>query len=552
MESRPPRESFVELRPRPEPELLAARAPAPPAARRVTAVIVAHGMGQQVKFETLEQVANALRNEDAARHHRPQGPRVTVDMAMLGDTRLARAELRVSGDDDVPREVHLYEAYWAPVTEGRVTLVDVMAFLLRSGVNSLIRVGDRTFDRWMFGRWVSFLIHRGRTAVELLGVLIVLGSLIFMNAVIGAVMTSHTLTGGAAPWPRPELFRQLTLDLAMLIPAAAGIVLGCVAVPGWLKGGAPDRDPATRPGSPGRDPAPPRPGSLAGWALVLLGLLGIVLIAVFMLIHVIHGPGPVAAKRAFGPLGSIGPGWTLVAWVVWLAAIGVSLGARWFLIEYVGDVAAYISSHTVSKFWDVRHQIHEISMGVARPVYGARATGGREPLYDRVVVVGHSLGSVVAYDMLNDLILEDRLQQLPYDAAHRTSMLITFGSPLEKTAYLFRTQRPHLAEVREALAAAVQPMIQSYVSRPRFWVNLFSPNDWISGALRFYDAEEPAEGGSRRVENIADPDADRPLMAHNQYWTNPLLAAVLLDGVTGEWAPGVRGEQGSRVARRGV
>jgi hypothetical protein len=541
MESRPPRESFVELRPRPEPELLAARTAALPGARRPTAVIVVHGMGQQVKFETLEQVANALRAEDAARHGRPNGPRVTVDMVMLGETRLARAELRVSGEGEVPREVHLYEAYWAPVTEGRVSLRDTIEFLLRSGVNSLLRVGDRTFDRWMFGRWVSFLIHRGRTALELLGVLIVLGSLIFVNVVIGSVMASHTLTGGAAPWPKPELFRQLTLDLALLIPAAIGIVLGCVAVPAWFKGGA-----------SGRDPSAPRPGSLAGWAFVLPGLAGIVLIAIFMLIHVVHGPGPVAAKRAFGPLGSIGPGWTLLAWVVWLAAIGVSLGARWFLIEYVGDVAAYISSHTVSKFWDVRHQIHELSMAVARPVYEARVPGAREHLYDRVVVVGHSLGSVVAYDMLNDLILEDRLKQLPYDAAHRTGMLLTFGSPLEKTAYLFRTQRPHLAEVREALAAAVQPMIQSYVSRPRFWVNLFSPNDWISGALRFYDAEDPPEGGSRRVENIADPDADRPLMAHNQYWTNPLLAAVLLDGVTGAWTPGVRGEQGARAARRGA
>src|SRR5262245_14547113 len=146
-------------------------------------------------------------------------------------------------------------------------------------------------------------------------------------------------------------------------------------------------------------------------------------------------------------------------------------------------------------------------MDVARAVYAARAPGGREPLYDRVVVVGHSLGSIVAYDLLDDLILEDRLKGLPYDAAHRTEMLLTFGSPLEKTAYLFRTQRPRAAEIREALAAVVQPMIQNYVSRPRFWVNLFSRNDVISAALRFYDAEDPAEGGTRRVENVEDMEA---------------------------------------------
>src|SRR5436190_10190929 len=107
MEPRPPvqRESFVELRPRPEPELLAARAAQPPAARRMTAVLVIHGMGQQVPFETLEQVATLLREEDRSRREAtraagagaqgtaragngsPPGPRVVVDEVMLGDTR---------------------------------------------------------------------------------------------------------------------------------------------------------------------------------------------------------------------------------------------------------------------------------------------------------------------------------------------------------------------------------------------------------------------------------------------------------------------------------
>ena len=582
MEPRPPtpRDTFVELRPRPEPELLAARASQPPAARRMTAVLVVHGMGQQVPFETLEQVANTLRGEDLARREAregprranggeaagpalvrgaagtgrgaDQGPRITGDEVMLGDTRLPRAELRVAADGG-HRDVHLYEAYWAPATEGRVTLRDVISFLLRSGLNSLLHVRDRTFDRWMFGRWIRFLIYRGRTAVELLAVLLLLASLIFVNAVITAVMASHTL-GGGARWPEPMLFRQLTLDLAMLIPSALSIVLGATLIPVWLKG----RSLAARlvPSGAAVDQGLPI-GSLLGWFFVGLGGAGIIAVAAFMLRHVVMGPGDFTAHLKVGgvrlvPGEPIGPQWTLGSWIIWLIAIGISLVARWFLVEYVGDVAAYVSSHTVSKFAEVRHQIHEISMGVARTIYAARGPGGREPLYDRLVIVGHSLGSVVAYDTLNAIILEDRLKGLPYDAAHRTEMLLTFGSPLEKTAYLFRTQRPREAEVREALAAAVQPMIQNYVSRPRFWVNIHSQNDVISGHLRFYDAENPPEGGSRRVENIVDPGADRPLLAHNQYWSNRLLASVLFDGVTGAWTPGVRGEQGPRAMKRGL
>ena len=540
MESRPthpPRESYVELRARPEPELLAARVASPPPARGVTAVIVSHGMGQQVRFETLEQVANALRGEDAARHGRPHGPRITVDEVMLGETRLARAEMRVTGKDGAAREVHLYEAYWAPVTEGRVSLMDVIAFLLRSGFHSLRAVADPTFDRWMFGRWVRFAIHRFRTALEVSGVMLVLLSLILINTLVTAVLATHSLTGGTIAWPKPNLFRQLTLDLSLVFVAVIAIVLGAMFVPRWMRPKMP------RAGEKGL-----RAGSLVGWALVALGFGGVVAIAVFMVIHVLSSPGKLTQMPMFGGPGPLKGRETLEAWVVWGAALWVSFQARGFLVEYVGDVAAYVSAHTVSKFWDMRHQIHEISMEVARAVYGARAPNGRDPAYDRIVVVGHSLGSVVAYDMLNDVILEDRLKQLPFDAAHRTEMMLTFGSPLEKTAYLFRTQRPHTAEVREALAAAVQPMIQSYVSRPRFWVNLSSPNDIISAPLRFYDAEDPPEGGSRRVENVTDPDADLPLLGHNQYWTSPTFAAALHDGVTGDWTPGVKGSQAPRAA----
>jgi hypothetical protein len=41
--------------------------------------------------------------------------------------------------------------------------------------------------------------------------------------------------------------------------------------------------------------------------------------------------------------------------------------------------------------------------------------------------------------------------------------------------------------VREALAATVQPMIQSYASRPRWWVNVHAGPDIISGSLEYYD-----------------------------------------------------------------
>jgi hypothetical protein len=221
------------------------------------------------------------------------------------------------------------------------------------------------------------------------------------------------------------------------------------------------------------------------------------------------------------------------------AGAGLLAGARFFLIEYAGDVAAYVSSHTVDRFYDVREKIQEACLRVAAHVYEAKADGRFR--YERVIVVGHSLGSVLAYDTLNRMLLQDRFAEGKLQVAARTPLLLTFGSPLDKTAFLFRTQMKG-ADVRESLAEARQPMINNYGNRPGRWINIWSPNDIISGPLEFYDlpqkppkpgAKPDADPNRQRVENMVDPDASMPLGAHTQYWTNPLLAKILAKGLKG-------------------
>ena len=155
--------------------------------------------------------------------------------------------------------------------------------------------------------------------------------------------------------------------------------------------------------------------------------------------------------------------------------------------------------------------------------------------------VGHSLGSVISYDSLNELILEDELSTPPLYIPQRTKLLLTFGSPLDKTAFIFRTHKDQGSEIREA-AAAVQPMISSYRHRPRRWINIFSRNDWVSGKLDFYDRNpapkppamplESAMNVPIPVENMEDWNAQIPLVAHLQYWGNPLFRKVLYDAIT--------------------
>src|SRR6185436_13659411 len=95
------------------------RDPALPRVPRI-AVIVTHGMGQQVPFETLEGVAYALRDANF-RHHGAE-PDVRTRFVRIGERLLPCAMLTVRDLDGAQRDVHLYEVYWAPLTESKITL----------------------------------------------------------------------------------------------------------------------------------------------------------------------------------------------------------------------------------------------------------------------------------------------------------------------------------------------------------------------------------------------------------------------------------------------
>ena len=109
----------------------------------------------------------------------------------------------------------------------------------------------------------------------------------------------------------------------------------------------------------------------------------------------------------------------------------------------------------------------------------------------------------------------------PLDILGRTNLLLTFGSPLDKTSFVFALHGRQATETREALVVAVQPLIQDYRYRPFPWVNVWSPNDMISGRLDYFDADPPDP--QRRVMNVPDSEATIPLVAHTEYWKNHLV-----------------------------
>jgi hypothetical protein len=503
---------------------------------RKVAVLVAHGMGSQVPFETLQLVANRLRPYAVPLPGAWMD--VGVQLVTLGMTQLPRAEMTVRDQHGLHVDVHFYEAYWAPLTEGKVTARDGMWFLFMGGLRGLWgSLMSWRFERWMFRDWQRFPFKSLGLVLAFVLALAVLTSFFVMNVVIVALTVGQAqspaqflplVTADFLPY---ELGTFALLGLGIGMPMVFRRILAAL---GW----------------------PARLGRWMRWPSRLLVFLTIgitirtgwkICVAEF---EFLRSPQPPPAPAAHIGL--------MVALSLGLAIV-IAYAGRWFLREYVGDVAAYVSSYSLSKFDELRNSIQKASLGVFQPVYGeesqeskVRRAAAREAKthpepeiqfeYEEIVVLGHSLGSVVAYDTI------DALFNLPsgstaLDISRRTKAFLTFGSPLDKTAFIFRLQRPRQNEIREVLAAAKQPMIQDYAFRPKRWVNLYSPDDWISGSLEFYDPDgvpDPVTGilapehtpdPDKRVRNIEDLDAYIPLAAHVFYWTTDTFTRELYEAV---------------------
>jgi hypothetical protein len=568
-------------------------APATPRPPRI-AVLSLHGMGQQIPFETVDQVQ---RNFCAAASR--QGvdlPQPSVRVAKVGDEVLRRAEIRMERG-----EVHFYEAYWAPLTEGRVGLRDVVSFLRAGGGNGL-RHSLKISPSWRFMFERRFPFPRSiANALYLTLALLAVSSLVALNAIILGVaaatnwlpappgwlrdaqalqddltgvaslvcligatfgsclflaMTRRDLARGKL-WRLPSL-QRIVLDL--LFYATLLVLIASAATMAWLIKQHTDPTAHASVLNPllGGDAQALQLATVTTAATVLMVLIALAawlanlvfgkLLATvarlvvngcfFLVAAVAAGAGGYLLALllgldvpSFSPRGLPAP----LAWLfdnrrlwVWAALISLSAFARSFLIQYLGDVAAYVSPHKLDRFNEIRERIREEVFKTACALYAARSADGT-PEYDQVALVGHSLGSVVAYDTLNYLINKDLLSDAPLDVNNRTCLLLTFGSPLDKIAYLFQIQGTRTSDTREALASAVQPLIRSYDYRKFKWINVYSKDDIISGSLDLFD---DGTGNAQRVQNEEDTYSSIPLVAHTEYWRTPLVWDHLYDQIT--------------------
>jgi hypothetical protein len=557
--------------------------------RKPVAVFVCHGMGQQVHYETIEAVVNALLREQGCREEkqslqaaakldanrvkkqpnmlaqmtqrlmaRPPWARETsrAEFVELFGHGVMRGALTLGLDGD-RRDVHIYEGYWAPLTEGKIGVWQVFGFLLdaaRLGIWNCLRNGG--FVRFMFEKKEIFTgLHLGGlallAALTYVILLLLVGPVLLANAFTLTSVLALLFGGTCRAWISHPLITVGTwyvarIELFLLLLGVAVVILPKLY--SWLQ----------------RKALILR---MVGWlmrplcfVLAIGSLLGAGVVAWFGLMSFaryaiqVTGTGPAALSPAIPfpalpgvhffqgllqPVPRAMAGWVGVPYVylrlavIWGLALVFGYFVRWFLIEFAGDVAIYTSGYKVSAFDQVRSAIRQTVLDAAAPIYSAKDGNAADApwLYDHIIVVGHSLGSVIAYDTLNTLIADDLACSKGLKVVERTRYLLTFGSPLDKTAFVFSTHSTKTHDFREKAAEEIQPLILNYAYRPQEWVNIWSPMDIISGRLRYYDDMDKTAGGGRRVANMWDKEAWVPFAAHTEYWQDEMFAREIYEAV---------------------
>lgn len=203
----------------------------------------------------------------------------------------------------------------------------------------------------------------------------------------------------------------------------------------------------------------------------------------------------------------------------WLGALLGKFG--WVITGYLGDVAIYTTTDEKSKFYRIRQQILNRSQELVEEIL-------KDGTYDCVILAGHSLGSVIAYDTLNRINIKTNLEgknSLPTD---KLAGLITFGSPLDKVAFFFREHTLPKQYIRRQILAHLHsfkskpmdsktgdpfiedPLAHNLDSMP--WVNYYAQNDPVSGHLDFYAIDEE--------DNVPLALPEAWGVAHSGYWTS--------------------------------
>jgi len=253
--------------------------------------------------------------------------------------------------------------------------------------------------------------------------------------------------------------------------------------------------------------------------------------------------------------------------IVTLIAVAVLIPLTKFFNGSVGDVMIYVEgADDRSEFHDTRKAIlgeavDRLAQLLALTVPDSEGDNAQTPDYDAVYVAAHSLGSVIAYDAINEiLVFRDTFGKGAHREDHRPEAgpgttaaferlagFLSFGSPLDKIHYFFRykvktTQAIRSQLLENLLRFRMKPSNRFYpeslkLSSPGrghrtepggfVWWNAYNFFDPLGNALDFYKVDKEVRIKPNKVVggNIATGAGDGSvgrftIKGHTLYWKN--------------------------------
>ncbi|KEO85138.1 hypothetical protein [Tumebacillus flagellatus] len=223
------------------------------------------------------------------------------------------------------------------------------------------------------------------------------------------------------------------------------------------------------------------------------------------------------ALRGMSRLGSLGEK-LMPAWLD--GAYRLAMGkAEELVVDTLGDVAVYTASDLRSKWHGVRE---EVLQGALQKVLTLLNLD-----YDRVILIGHSLGSVVLYDALNRLNLYMNDDAVLAAKRHKLYELITLGSPLDLTALYLSEQIGEGEYVKRLILDHVNGFRRRWPQPqgPRGTVLRSTVQDWLTELrwTNYWDLRDPLAGPLVHYWGVENVQTDNGLawgLAHTGYFDN--------------------------------
>jgi hypothetical protein len=239
---------------------------------------------------------------------------------------------------------------------------------------------------------------------------------------------------------------------------------------------------------------------------------------------------------------------------LWLVvSVGCIQLARYiadFVVEDVlGDVQIYTTHDCNAEYYSIRSTIEKtVTDALLGPLMAVDITkpqaGGRNiPLYDRIHVVGHSLGATIGLDVLIRLRQLVKEGALDLNAWGRLRSLTTFGAALEKTRFLFNVRHPTVSAAQDQWANDIygqyfSDFVGVLSARDNksgiYWSNHFYDRDIVANEIVSYASDVAvaaspstfiAAPGSHPICQNYDIPSSKPFYAwvHSDYLSDPLF-----------------------------